>query len=718
MNTLPIRIRLAEEGIEESVRRTHELLTRLLRHEHASLVLAQRCSAVVGRVLFSALLNYRHNPRGERDGSSAAWDGIERCVSEERTNYPLTLTVDDLGDDFALTVQVPREIGASRVCEFVHAALSNLIDALEHAPTKSARQLDILPAAECHQLLEEWNATYAEYPREKCLHDLFAEQAGRTPDAVAVVFEEQQLSYRELDRRSNQLAHHLRRLGVGPETIVGLCVERSIEMVVGLLGILKAGGAYLPLDPDYPSERLGYMVADAGVRLVVTAGAAASALPAGSGVVLLRLDGDAAAIAGHARGPLASGVTPQNLAYVIYTSGSTGKPKGVIGLHQGMVNRIAAQDRIAAFEAGDVCCLKTSIGFVDAIFEALGPLSRGLRLVIANAAVGKDAAALASLMADAGVTRMVMVPSLASALVSAATARAQLSGLQACTLSGEALSEDLLRQLVDALPGCSFVNLYGSSEVSADASCYLAAAWGGGVIPIGRPISNMRLYVLDGDHRPVPIGVSGELYIGGVGLARGYLNRPELTAERFVPSPFGDGERLYRTGDLARYLADGNLEFLGRIDHQVKIRGYRIELGEIEAALCGHDAVAQAVVVAREDAPGDKRLVAYVVGREGPAVDVGGLRARLKQLLPHYRVPSAFVLLDALPLTPNGKLGRRGLPAPEGGAVVRGEYVAPRTPVEEIIASAWSEVLKLERVGINDNFFELGGHSLLAVQIG
>jgi amino acid adenylation domain-containing protein len=487
--------------------------------------------------------------------------------------------------------------------------------------------------------------------------------------------------------------------------------------VVGLLGILKAGGAYLPLDPGYPAERLAYMVQDTRAPVIVTQQHLAGQLPHHDGEVV-RIDADWEQIAQqHPDTAPLNTTRPGNLAYVIYTSGSTGRPKGVTGLHQGMVNRIVAQASIAAFENEDVCCQKTSIGFVDSIFEVLGPLSHGLQLVIADPAAGRDPVALAKLIADASVTRMVMVPSLASTLVSELTARQRLSGLEVCTLSGEAFGKDLLQHLIEALPGCRFVNLYGSSEASADASYYVAGEWTEGIVPIGRPISNTQLYVLDDGGDVVPTGVAGELYVGGAGLARGYFGRPDLTAERFVPSPFGDGERLYRTGDLARWRADGELEYLGRLDHQVKLRGYRIELGEIEAALVEHPDVHQAVVMAREDSPGDKRLVAYVVGHAEAVADVAALRVGLKQRLPDYMVPSAIVVLEALPLSPNGKIDRKALPAPEGEAVIRGAYVAPRTAVEQALASIWREVLKLERVGIDDNFFELGGHSLLATRV-
>jgi amino acid adenylation domain-containing protein len=498
--------------------------------------------------------------------------------------------------------------------------------------------------------------------------------------------------------------------------IVGLCVERSLEMVVGLLGILKAGGAYLPLDPGYPSERLAYMLEDASAPVLVTQTKLIDRLPK-IGVRLVQVDRDWSSIERCPTTAPRNPALPDNLAYLIYTSGSTGKPKGVMGLHQGMVNRIAAQAGIAGFADGEAFCQKTSISFVDAVFETLGPLSRGLRLIVVSEAVGRAPDELAATIAGSGVTRMVTVPSLAMALLLEPSLRERLSGLQVWTLSGEELSGHLLRDLSKALPDCRFVNLYGSSEVSADATSYSAWVWEGGAVPIGRPVWNIRVYVLGDELNPVPTGVSGELYIGGIGLARGYVGRSGLTGDRFVPSPFGDGERLYRTGDLVRWRSDGELEFLGRLDHQVKIRGYRIELGEIEAALVEHPEVRQAVVVARDEVVGDKRLVAYVVAADEAVVDAGDLRDHLKRSLPEYMVPSVYVMLEALPLTPNGKIDRRALPAPEDDAVIRGEYVAPRTPIEEVLVSIWCEVLKLDRIGVHDNFFELGGHSLLAMRL-
>ncbi|WP_316187407.1 non-ribosomal peptide synthetase [Bradyrhizobium sp. SZCCHNRI2014] len=581
-------------------------------------------------------------------------------------------------------------------------------------PDRRLSELSLLTAAERHLILEEWNATGAAYPDNKCVHDLFAEQVRKTPEAVAVIYERQHLTYAELDQRSNRLANYLQRLGVGPDVIVGLCIERSMDMIVGLLGILKAGGAYMPLDPGYPSERLSYMLADARAAVLVTKTTLESVLPK-SCMQVVRIDADWTVIAQEDAQELSSSVTPDNLAYVIYTSGSTGKPKGVMGSHRIVVNRIAAQDSFDPIGGSDVCVQKTSISFVDSAFEILGPLTSGAPLIVLSASAASDPRTLASALEHFKIARVILVPSLLRELLLLPDAGRYLARVKSITVSGEAAESELRQSLFSAAPQTRLFNLYGASEVAGDATgCELLPEQGG--VPIGRPIRNLSTYVLDDSLQLLPIGVVGEIYIGGIGLARGYLGRPGLTAERFIPNPYGDGDRLYRTGDLGRYLPDGNLEFAGRIDHQVKIRGYRIELGEVETALRSHPNLRDAVVVVREDEPGDKRLVAYVVGAEEIAPEANVLRAHLKRILPEYMVPSGFVALKSMPLTPSGKVDRGGLPAPEGRPEIA-EYKPPRTPTEEVLAGLWCEVLKLDRVGVYDNFFELGGHSLVATRM-
>ena len=565
----------------------------------------------------------------------------------------------------------------------------------------------------------EWNETLREYPEEKCVHELFEEQVEKSPEAVAVVFEDRQLSYQELNKRANRLAHSLQRLGVGPEARVGICVERSLEMVVGLLGILKAGGAYVPLDPNYPKARLLWMLEDSGPRVVVTKLELVKQLPEHNTPVVC-LDGDWEKIGRSSEENPMSGVSGDNVAYVIYTSGSTGRPKGVLGLQRGAVNRCRWMWERYPFLEQEVCCQKTSLNFIDSMWEIFGPLLRGVRIVAVSEPVTKDPVKLTQLLNEQEVTRLVLVPSLLKMLLEHCRSQKVSVGVKLWVSSGERLSGESVRSFEEIVPWGRLLNLYGSSEVSADVSWSEVeqSMEAGGVVTIGRPIANTRLYVLDRNLQPVPVGVTGELYAGGEGLARGYLKGAELTAERFIPDPYGreQGKRVYKTGDLSRYLTNGELEFLGRADYQVKTHGVRIELGEIEAALLEHPGVHQAVVVAREQDSGERQLVAYCVGVEGEELGIEDLRHQVKKRLPEYMAPAAYVRLERLPLTPNGKLDRRALPAPEGDDYLRRSYEPPEGETETRLAQIWAELLKVERVSRHDNFFELGGHSLLAVR--
>jgi amino acid adenylation domain-containing protein len=645
-------------------------------------------------------------------GLELQWVGVEGLSSKFDLSVFMFETVEGLGGHIEYATAL---FDASTIDRFVDH-FETLLEGIVAGPDRRISELPLLSVAERHQLVAEWNGTAADYPGDRCLHELFTAQAAKTPDAVAVIFEGQQLTYAELDRRSNQLAHHLRGLGIGPETVVGICVERSLEMVVGLLGILKAGGAYLPLDPSYPQERLAFMLEDARASILVTQAALLQQLPAHAAQVV-RLDADHEEIARQSTAAPASNVGPDNLAYVIYTSGSTGKPKGVMNTHCSIVNRLWWMQDAYDLTPADRVLQKTPFGFDVSVWEFFWPLMFGARLIVARPAGHKDPSYLADLVWHEGVTIMHFVPSMLQEFLEVADLVC-CGSLRDVVCSGEALPVDTQNKFLAQLPS-RLHNLYGPTEAAVDVSAWHCKLTPGSThVPIGHPINNISLYVLDRLLEPVPIGVAGELYIGGVGLARGYLGRPGLTAERFVPSPFREGERLYRTGDLARWRSDGELEYLGRIDQQVKLRGYRIELSEIEATLATHPDVRQAVVVAREDEPGEKRLVAYVVAQADAALERNGLRAHLKMSLPDYMVPFAFVMLAALPLTPNGKVDRRALPVPEAGAgVVHQDYEAPRTPVEEALSEIWREVLRLERVGVHDNFFELGGHSLLATRV-
>ena len=706
INTLPVRIAVGDVGVLDGLRHTHTLVSQLLLHEHAPLALVQRCSALAAPTpLFSSMLNYRRDATVK---AHALIEGMRWLDLEERSNFPLSLSVDQVGKGFALKVQVVPGIDPQCVCTYMQTALEQLVDALESAPAMPLASLDVMPAAERHQLLVEWNDTSADYPRDQSIHQLFEAQAARTPDAIAVVWEGGELSYGELNARANRLAHHLIALGVGPETLVGVCLERSPALIVGLLGILKAGGGYVPLDPIYPPARLAFMLADTQAPVLLTEEVLLGQLPAFKGHVLcLNHEWDVIASAPDSDPPCRT--MAENVAYVIYTSGSTGEPKGVVLTHANAIAFLAWANRTFDRESMERTLFSTSICFDLSIFELFAPLVSGCTVVLV-----RDALELSQAPSALAPSLLNTVPSAAQALLEAEGLPA---GLRTICLAGEPLSAEMVARLRDAAPEAHIYNLYGPTESTTYATyCEVDR---GARITIGRPVSNTDVYILDGQLRPVPIGVSGEICLAGAGLARGYLNRPDLTAEKFVPDPFSGvaGARLYRTGDLARYRPDGNIEFLGRLDDQVKIRGYRIELGEIEAVLSQDPTVRQAVVRVREDIPGNKRLVAYVVPADPATSDMAALRDYLRERLPDYMRPAAFVVLDALPLTANGKINGKALPAPDAQAYATSVYEAPVGEIETTLSAIWAQVLHLEKVGRHDNFFELGGHSLLAMQV-
>jgi len=540
------------------------------------------------------------------------------------------------------------------------------------------------------------------------MHELFEAQVALTPQHTALVYEGQQLSYEELNARANQIAHYLRRAGVGPDVLVGIMLERSLQMVVALLGVLKAGGAYVPMDPRYPSERLRYMMRDAGVALTITEERWVASVEGR----MLRLDRETEVITTESQANLASGVSPENLAYVIYTSGSTGQPKGTMVSHRGLCNLSDAQIETYGLTNNDRVLQFSSLSFDASIFEIVMALRVGARLFIANPESQLPGPALLSLLRNEAITSITLPPS-----VFAALPVEELPDLKTITVAGEACPSDLVNRWA---ANRRFFNAYGPTEATVWSTIDKCDA--GDTKPaIGRPIRNTQIYLLDEHLEPVPVGVTGELHIGGVGLARGYLNRPDVTAARFIPNRFSteSGTRLYRSGDLARFLPDGRIEFLGRIDDQVKIRGFRIELGEIEATLSSHPAVRECVVVVREDTPKEKRLIAYVVfGRLTEAINTSELISYLRNYLPDYMVPATFVVLDDLPLTPNGKVNRKALPIPQGSRPeLEASFVPPRTDTEKRVAAVWQEALQVSRIGVNDNFFDLGGHSLLMLQI-
>ncbi|HEX8560147.1 MAG TPA: amino acid adenylation domain-containing protein [Pyrinomonadaceae bacterium] len=638
---------------------------------------------------------------------------LESVSLDQRVaQFDLTLALAEAGEELRGALQYNTALFDAATVARMAGHFETLLRAAVGGPARPVSSLPLLTRPESRRLLVEWNDTARAYPRGGSIHGLFEAQAARTPGAVALVDGDARLTYGELDARAGRLARTLRARGVGPETLVGVYMRRSAEMVVALLGVLKAGGAYVPLDPAYPSSRLEFILEDARAALVLTQRTLAATLPAG-GAGALCLDGDWEEEEAREPGDVKGAGAPHDaLAYVIYTSGSTGRPKGVAIEHRSAVTLLHwAGENFDAEQLRGVLAA-TSICFDLSVFELFAPLSWGGTVILAE-----NALQLPALPAKDEVTLVNTVPSVMAELLRTSAAP---DAVRVVNLAGEALPAKLVQEIHRRHAAAEVINLYGPSEDTTYSTMARLRREDSGQPPIGRPIANTQAYVLDANLQPAPAGVPGELYLSGEGLARGYLNRPALTAERFIPHPHATepGARLYRTGDIARHLPDGQLEYLARADNQVKVRGFRIELGEIEAVLEQHADVAQAVVVAREDSPGDRRLVAYVVGRGGDSPTVGGLRAFVRERLPEYMAPSSFVFLEAMPLTPNGKIDRRALPAPSPS--LRAEEISgarPATAVEEVLARLWADVLDLERVGADDNFFELGGHSLLATRL-
>lgn len=593
-----------------------------------------------------------------------------------------------------------------RIASHYHVVLAAIVT----APKARLSELPVLTEQERQSAIVDWNDTRADYPQNKCLHQLFSEQASLTPDAVAVMFEGGQLSYAELDRRSNQLARYLHGRGVGSESIVGLCIDRSLEMVVGLLGILKSGGAYLPLDPNYPPNRLTYMVSDARIRMIVTQSALTGLFPELDTASFVALDTTQDEINAQSCEPLSNQAFPENIAYVIYTSGSTGRPKGVAIQHRAVINLLFALKRRIGMAQAEVLLAVTRLSFDMSVPEYYLPLTNGAAVALQSRKTASDGGLLSEALGQSNALMMQATPTSWRLLLESGW-RPRAGFRIWC--GGEMLPSDLAAELLAT--GVEVWNLYGPTETTVWST--VARLTTHECLSVGAPLANTKVFVLNDDFNPVPPGLAGEIFIGGDGLARGYLGRGGLTGERFVPSPFGDGDRLYRTGDIGRWRGTGELECLGRNDHQVKIRGYRIELGEVEAALRELGCVGQAVVVVREDEPGDKRLVAYIVSGGEPAPDSGWLRSVLKTRLPDYMVPSVYVVLRSLPLTPNGKIDRIALLGRDIAKAELAEYVGPRTPLEGALSAIWCDVLKVSRVSVCSNFFESGGHSLLAMRV-
>ncbi|AFZ01579.1 non-ribosomal peptide synthetase [Calothrix sp. PCC 6303] len=634
--------------------------------------------------------------------------------------FDLTLSIAETESGLTANFEYNTDLFAESSIQRMANHLQTLLEAIVTNPQHCLSDLAILSKFEQHQLLREWNDTKVDYPLEKCIHQLFEEQVQRIPDTVAVEFTNQQLTYNQLNQKANQLAHHLQKLGVKADTLVGICVERSLEMIIGLLAILKAGGAYIPLDPSYPGERLTYMLEDSQTSILLSQQHLVEKL-ANDAVQVICLDSDWQTIATQSTENLNYHLHPHHLAYVIYTSGSTGKPKGAMNTHQGITNRLLWMQDTYKLTATDKVLQKTPFGFDVSVWEFFWTLISGACLVIAEPGGHQDSAYLVQLIQQQQITTVHFVPSMLQVFLDE-VALENCQHLKRVICSGEALPWELQEKFFGRFLDVELHNLYGPTEAAIDVTYWQCQRHNQEkVVPIGRAIANTEIYILDPHLQPVPIGVPGELHIAGVGLACGYLHRPQLTNEKFIPNPFdltSDG-RLYKTGDLARYREDGNIEYLGRIDDQVKLRGLRIELGEIAAILQQFPKIQQAVVVVREDTPGNQRLVAYIVPRSDSAhPQTQELRDFLLQKLPQYMIPYDYVLLDTLPLTPNGKLDRRALPMPEITLEAEKQDVLPRTPVEEKLVKIWMQVLDLPKIiGIYDNFFELGGHSLLATQV-
>ncbi len=717
INTLPIRVQVT--GKAELLPWLKHLQTQQFEQEqyaYYSLAEIQRLSDIPpGMPLFESLLVFENYPIDSSATESKKTLEISHIYCFERTNYPLTVVVNPQSQLSGRIVYDTSRFEGETIGRMI-GHFQTLLEGMAANPQQCISQLSLLSAAEQEQLLVEENNLQTDQFDYKCIHHLFESQVEKNPDAVAVVYEKQHLTYRELNNRANQLAHYLQSLGVKPEVRVGICVERSLLMVVGMLGILKAGGAYVPLDPAYPSERLAFMVEDVQTPILLTQTHLQDRLPGNLTQTVIDLDSAWEIIAQHREDNLHSEVNPENLAYIIYTSGSTGKPKGTEVPHRSIIGFMFGVDYIH-LDADQVFLQHSSISWDALTLELWPPLLYGGRCVLYPGKIPTPGD-LSKIIQQQGVNILFLTTALFNLMIDIMPHG--LSGVKKLLFGGESVSVPHVRRALEILPATQIIHAYGPSECTVFTCCYPLPQQldrNAQSIPIGKPIGDRKVYLLDGDLHRVPLEVPGELYVGGASVARGYLNKPTLTREKFIANPFVEGDTLYKTGDLVRRLPDGNLEFLGRIDTQVKIRGFRIELGEVEAVLNQHPDIGQVMVIVQEDQPGDKYLVAYLIAKDNPPTP-STLRNFLKKKLPDYMIPAAFVFLEAFPLTPNGKVNRRALPAPDAyQRSLEVDFVAPRTPTEQELATIWSEVLRLKQVGIHDNFFELGGHSLLATQV-
>lgn len=710
MNTVPLRVKINREAtIIDWLKELRARWVSMRDYEHTPLVQVQKLSSVPhGTSLFDSILmfdSYQLDELLKQQGGKWASRSFRLY---EQTGYPITLTVYS-GTELCLQIEFDRSQYSPDVVQRMLGHLRTLLEGMPEGAGMRVGDLGMLTSDEKHRITVEWNQTAQDYSRNSTVHELFELQAERTPEAIAVVCDRQKLTYSDLDRRANQLAHLLQKRGVKPDTLVGLCVERSLEMVVAVLGILKSGAAYVPLDPAFPKERLALILEDSGTSILVTQGDVTQCLPEFPGQTVFLDDPE---LSDCAAGNIGRSATPDNLAYVIFTSGSTGRPKGVQIEHRAVVNFLESMKQEPGLNATDTLLAVTTLSFDIAGLELFLPLIAGARVVIATREAVIDGRLLVKLLDEHHATVMQATPTTWRLMIESGwTGNDGLKIL----CGGEPMPSDLAQELLSRC--ASLWNVYGPTETTIWSTlCQVTSP--DTPIPIGKAIANTQVFILDRELHPVPVGVTGELYIGGDGLARGYLNRPDLTAERFVPNPYPGSARIYKTGDLCRWRQDGSIECLGRNDHQVKIRGHRIELGDIEAALATHPEVKQAVVSVQERGTADKRLVAYIVPNDANVPMGEELRKYLADRLPDYMVPAAFMAISTVPLTPNGKIDRKALPPVGEIASERdGTWRPPENETERTIAAAWREVLEVADIGNNSNFFDLGGDSLLMIRV-
>ena len=733
INTLPVRMTITQNNLFLSwLKQLHIEQVEREEYSYTPLCEIQKWSEVSGGLpLFETLVVFENYPGDKpwqlKDSSLT----ISNVRVFEQSNYPLTLTIAQRhfvcceADSFGikpsqeLSVRITYALNRFKPDSIHRLAghLQVLLEAIVANPEQRIAELPLLTPAEQHQILVEWNNTQTDYPRDKCIHQLFEEQVEKTPLAVAVVFGEQKLTYRELNEQANQLGHYLQKKGVKPGNLVGICVERSLAMVIGFLGILKAGAAYVPIDSSYPRERLELMVTDAQISILLTQESLTQKIPSKS-LNIIYLDSDQESIAAQSPENLSSSANSNSLAYVIYTSGSTGKPKGVKVPHRA-VNRLVLNTNYVQLTAKDKIAQVSNASFDATTFEIWGALLNGGCIVGVVRNISLSPQDFTNFLQKKQITVLFITTALFNQIASIVPNA--FASLRYLLFGGEAVDPKWVREILKSGAPENLLHVYGPTENTTFSSWYLIKEVSEGArnLPIGSPIANTQTYILDPNLNLVPIGVPGELYLGGDGLAQGYLNRPQLNQEKFISNPFSQESEshLYKTGDLARYLADGNIEFLGRLDNQVKIRGFRIELGEIEAYLSLHPSVKENVVIAREDIPNDKRLVAYIVFHQQQTVESNELRQFLKEKLPDYMIPSVFITLESLPLNPNGKVDRQALPIPDTQLDQFSSYLAPRDDLERQLTAIWEKTLGVSPIGIQDNFFDLGGHSLLGIQL-